>query len=529
MQIDPTAPHMVPTTESAAPGRPTASDGVTSGSPHLKAHRLGLESQHEPIVLMHRDCPVCRSEGFASRTRVALTIGEKSIIATLFQVGDGFIGIDQAGLSEAAWNGLGAREGDKVRVAHPHPLASLADVRSRLYGHRLDLAGLRQVIQDIAAELYSDVELAAFVAAFASQSFDLEETAALTRAMVEAGDQLSWRAPIVADKHSIGGLPGNRTTPIVVAIAAAAGLTIPKTSSRAITSPAGTADVMEVMTKVDLDLAEMRRVVNRHGGCLAWGGSVRLSPADDIIIRVERALDVDCESQLIASVLSKKIAAGSTHVLLDMPVGPSAKVRSPDEAVALSRHLIDVGATFGLEVKPLLTDGTQPVGRAMGPALEARDVLAVLRNDANAPADLRARSLDLAGALLELGGAALAGNGARRAAHILDSGAALTRFMAICEAQGGFREPGCAPLRREVRSKAVGVVAGFDNRRLARTAKLAGAPRAKTAGLEMHVKLGDHVDEGKSLFSLHGESDGEIAYAEAFAEANRDMIAIETP
>lgn len=499
-----------------------------SGDVHrLRARRLGLESQYEPIVLMHKDCPVCRSEGFAARTRVELRIGNRTAIATLYQVGDGMLAVDEAGLSEAAWRRLEAADGDDVKVSHPQPLASLSAVRSKLFGHRLSRSELSAIILDIVGERYSDVELAAFVSAFAGQPFGLYETMALTSAMVAAGDRLSWPSAVVADKHSVGGLPGNRTTPIVVAIAAAAGLMIPKTSSRAITSPAGTADTMETMTLVDLDLPAMRRVVDREGGCLVWGGSVRLSPADDIIIRVERALDVDCEAQLVASILSKKVAAGATHVLLDLPVGPTAKVRSSLEAETLGAHLLKVGKRFGLDVRPMVTDGAQPVGVGMGPALEARDVLGVLRCEAHAPQDLRSRAVALAGSLLELGSAAAEGAGAREAAMLLDTGAAYDKFLAICEAQGGFREPPIAPLKAVRRATLPGRVISLDNRLLARAAKLAGAPGAKSAGLELHVKLGDEVQKGQPLITLHGESPGELAYAEAFADSRAEMLVVE--
>ena len=172
--------------------------------------------------------------------------------------------------------------------------------------------------------------------ACAGDRLDIRETIDLTAAMVEVGEKLSWGVDRVADKHCVGGLPGNRTSMIVVPIIAAAGLLIPKTSSRAITSPAGTADVMETLTRVDLDIADIRKVVEREGGCIAWGGAVRLSPADDILIGVERPLDFDSEGQLVASVLSKKIAAGSTHVVLDLPVGPTAKLRDAEAAARLA-------------------------------------------------------------------------------------------------------------------------------------------------------------------------------------------------
>lgn len=306
------------------------------------------------------------------------------------------------------------------------------------------------------------MQVAAFLTASATGGMSTREIVCLTQAMIEAGRRLTWRAPLIADKHCIGGLPGNRTTPIVVSIVAACGGVIPKTSSRAITSPAGTADVMETLAPVELDLATMRRVVEQEGGCMAWGGAVSLSPVDDLLIRVERPLDLDSDGQLIASVLSKKAAAGSTHVLIDVPVGPTAKVRSKEHALNLATGMKTVGDVLGLAVDVVQTDGSQPVGFGIGPALEARDVLAVLEGRAEAPPDLRRRALDLAGRLLELANLVKAGEGASTAADTLQNGKALRKFEAICEAQGGRRTPPQAAHRRPVPSDRAGVVTSID-------------------------------------------------------------------
>lgn len=502
------------------------SDCPAFSMPTLVARRLMLETQHEPIVLMHADCPVARSEGFAARAQVELSVNGRTAIATLYFVRDDLLELHEIGLSEAAWYRLDANDGSEITLRHPQPLQSMSDVRAKVYGNRLGAPQLRGIISDVVAERYSDVHLAAFLTAFSSQPPEHEEMVALTRAMVDAGDQIDWPGNLIVDKHSVGGIPANRTTPIIVAIVAAAGLTIPKTSSRAITSPAGTADAMETMTTVDLDIAAMRRVVEREGGCVVWGGSVRLSPADDILIRVERALDLDCTAQLVASVLSKKLAAGSTRLLLDIPVGPTAKVRTAREADEISEFLIRVAAAFGLPTRTMITDGTQPVGVGIGPALEARDVLRILRREKDAPPDLKDRAVKLAGALLEMGGAATEGEGAALAEGILGDGRALRKFMAICEAQGGFREPPVAKLTHVITAPITGRLESIDNRQLARVAKLAGAPRSRAAGLEIGAKLGERVEHGQPLLILHGESRGELAYALAYAEANSAMLRI---
>jgi thymidine phosphorylase len=382
------------------------------------------------------------------------------------------------------------------------------------------------IVRDIAAGRYSDLHLAAFVTACAGGRLGYEELVALTRAMVAAGERLNWARSPILDKHSVGGLPGNRTSPIVVAIVAACGLTIPKTSSRAITSPAGTADVMETLAPVDLDLAAMRRVVEREGGCIVWGGAMRLSPADDVLIRVARPLDFDSEAQLVASVLSKKAAAGSTHVLVDIPVGPTAKVRSEAAGEALGGVLTRVGEAVGVEVKPVLSDGSQPVGRGIGPALEARDVLAVLRGAGDAPADLRERALWLAAAVLDMAPHGRLVPSRQSASLALESGAALKKFEAICRAQGALREPPVAPITHVVTAAAAGTVAAIDNRRLARLAKLSGAPAAQAAGVELHVRVGSRVEQDQPLLTLHTQTPGERDYALGYLARHPDMIAV---
>lgn len=491
-----------------------------------RARRLHLHTHHELVAMMRTDSPVCHAEGLAPHTQVYIRNGSQPIAATLYQVDGDFLAGDEIGLSEAAWKALGVTEGTILQVGHAPPLESIACVRRRIYGQRLNAAALSHIVEDVVAGRYTDVHLAAFLTATAAVPFDEDETYFLTKAMVDAGDRLNWPSGIVVDKHCVGGLPGNRTTPIIVAIVAACGLTMPKTSSRAITSPAGTADTMETLTRVDLDLAAMRRVVAAESGCLAWGGAVCLSPADDIFIGVERALDIDTEGQLIASVLSKKIAAGATHVVLDIPVGPTAKVRSAAAADRLAATLGAVAARFGVVTRCIQTDGTQPVGRAIGPALEARDVIAVLTGDTDAPSDLRARACTLAGAVLELGSIAPEGEGRALAEATLADGSAWTKFQRICHAQGGMRTPPQAQLTHPIVATHSGRLAHVDNRRIARLAKLAGAPDAPAAGMILHFRLGDEIIAGQPLLTVHAQSQGEMAYALTYAASNRDMLAI---
>jgi thymidine phosphorylase len=382
------------------------------------------------------------------------------------------------------------------------------------------------VIQDVVGGKYTDIQLSSFVAACVGDRLDTQEIIGLTKAMIQVGEKIHWDHPMIVDKHSVGGLPGNRTTPIVVSIVAAAGLIMPKTSSRAITSPSGTADTMATLTNVNLDLPAIKRVVEQEGACLAWGGAIHLSPADDILIRIERALDVDSEGQLVASILSKKAAAGSTHVVIDMPVGPTAKVRSLEMAETLKGRLMRTGKAVGLDVRVFFTDGNQPVGRGIGPALEAYDVLAVLKAEKVIPQDLRERSLLLASKILEIASVAKEDESRELATKILDDGRAWEKFQAICEAQGGLRLPQKAAFTHEILAPTSGVIDQIDNRKLAMVAKLAGAPEAATAGLVLHTPLKRRIEKGGPLFTIHAETHGELNYAMDYVLSQNNIIHI---
>lgn len=493
----------------------------------LTFKRLGIHTQHEHFAYMREDCQVCVSEGFEALTRIRITTGNKSIVASLNVIRTHILKQGEVSLSESAIRDLGVKEGETITVSHLHPIESLGFMRSKIYGNDLTPKELQGIIRDVVAGNYSNIHLSAFITACAGNRMKSGEIVSLTKAMIDSGEHLRWDNKMIVDKHCIGGLPGNRTTPIIVSIVAAFGLTMPKTSSRAITSPAGTADTMEVLTNVNLTMKHIKKVVKKEGGCIAWGGTARLSPADDILIKVERALDIDSEGQLIASVLSKKVAAGSNHVIIDIPVGETAKLRSIDAANELKVEMEKVAHAIGLKLKVVITDGTQPVGRGIGPSLEARDVLSVLENKPDAPQDLKERALLLAGELLELSGKVESGDGHDKAREILESGKAYNKFMAICEAQGGFSKPGIARHQHEITAKKNGKVLKVDNRKLAKIAKLAGAPDDKTSGVDFLTPVGLTVQKGQPLYVIHAESKGELEYALEYWQSQNNIIEIE--
>ncbi|UYN94619.1 MAG: thymidine phosphorylase family protein [Enhydrobacter sp.] len=485
----------------------------------LRVRKLGIDTSQETVAFLSRRCPFYRAEEFLALARIEITGGGRRIVATLNIVDDpAILAPDELGLSMLAFRQLGLPDGAPVEIAQAAAPASLDHVRAKIDGAELSPEAYRAIAEDLAAHRYSKMEIAAFLIASARFT-TAPEVLSLTRAMASVGSRLAWdNGGIVVDKHCIGGIPGNRTSMIVVPIVAAHGLMIPKTSSRAITSPAGTADTMEVLARVDLGPDEMREIVAAEKGCLAWGGHANLSPADDVLITVERPLSIDTPEQMVASILSKKLAAGSTHLLLDLPVGPTAKLRDRSRFVTLRKLFEYVSDQVGLQTEVVATDGSQPVGRGIGPWLEARDVMQVLERDPAAPRDLEERAVFLAGHVLEFDPALRGGRGIVRAREILESGAALAKMRHIMAAQGP-PPAACAPggLTHDVKAAHDGVVSAIDCLRLARIARLAGAPADKGAGVDLFKKIGEPVEKGEPLYRIHAAFEADFRFASRHA------------
>ncbi len=490
----------------------------------LKIRRVNLDTGRENVAVISRRSTALRPDVFRGFSRVELSSNSKVLLATLLLTDDGMVAPDELGLAEPAFRRFAEPVGSPVTVTPAAPPDSLDAVRAKIQGRVLSDADMSAIIEDITHYRYSEMEIAAFL--IGSASFMTSgELLALSRAMAGAGTQLKWDHDIVVDKHCIGGIPGNRTSMVVVPIVAAHGLMIPKTSSRAITSPAGTADTMEVLARVDLGVDAMKDVVNACHGCLVWGGHVNLSPADDILISVERPLAIDTREQMVASIMSKKLAAGVTHLVIDLPVGPTAKLINTVEAMRLRKLFEFVGGHFGIAVEVVITDGSQPVGNGIGPVLEAQDVMAVLANDPAAPRDLREKSLRLAAHVLEYDSELRGGTGYTRARELLDSGTALKQMHKIIEAQG---PPGCntaiGNLTTEVLAPRDGVVGAIDCLRLNRLARTAGAPIDKGAGIKLFKKIGERVEQGEPLYRIHAVDDAQFELARAGAKADSGYV-----
>ena len=408
---------------------------------------------------------------------------------------------------------LGHVDGDVTVTIAPNP-RSASYIRKKLDDVELEADELDAIVTDIKWDRLTDTELSAFVTSIYTNGLSRAEIVHLTESMVAAGETIAWDSDLVADKHSIGGVAGNRVTPIVVPIVAAAGVTIPKTSSRAVTSAAGTADTMEVFCDVEFDIDEIKGIVSETNGCMVWGGGVNLSPVDDKIIRVETPLSLDPPGQMIASVLSKKKSAGSSRVVIDIPYGEGAKVPSLDAAREMAEDFDRVGTALDMTVDCAITRGNQPIGTGIGCGPEARDILDVLAGDG--PEDLRRKSVSLANMILSACGSD------ERAADILDDGRALETFKAILAAQNG--DPDVTkdglPLGEytaTINAGRDGLISHANNRLVNETARRAGAPKDKGAGLTIAARVGDAVEEAEELFTIYAETEGKLDEAVRFA------------
>ena len=426
------------------------------------------------------------------------------------------------GVFEEVINSLRLKNNDAVDISVARKPLSIDYIKKKLDGQRLSKNEIDQIVWDIVHNKLSAVELAYFVAACYTNVMSTEETILLTKAMVKHGEVLNLGKYPVIDKHSIGGIPGNRTTLVIVPIIAAAGYFIPKTSSRSITSAAGTADTMEVLADVTFPISKMRKIVLKAKGCIVWGGSLNLAPADDKIIAVERPLEIDAESQLLASIMAKKHSVSSTHIVIDVPVGRDSKVKNKVEASRLKKEFEKIGRKLGKHVRVLLTDGSQPIGNGIGPALEARDVLWLLKRDPRRPLDLERKCLKMCAEIFNMVGIK---NSYKRALEILNSGRAYSKMIEIIKAQNG-KEIAAEDIKigrhcHDVLSAKSGRVASINNMLISRIARIAGAPRDKGAGIYLYKHVGDKVKRGEKLFTIYAEGRRELEYAKDVAKSAR--------
>jgi AMP phosphorylase len=446
--------------------------------------------------------------GVHSKDRISIQTISKhpKEVATTIDIVKKIVRKDEIAVSYELKKHLNLKVGQKVEVNLSHPPDSMNFIKKKINNNPLCEEEINAIIRDVANNSLSESEIALFISAVYKYGMSMKETIYLIKAIRDSGNQLRLRNKLVADKHSIGGVPGNRTTPIVVPICAAIGLIMPKNSSKAITSAAGTADVIETIAGVDFSIKELKKIIKKTNACMVWGGALGMVPADSKIIRIEKSLKIDPEAQLLASIMAKKLAAGSKYILIDIPYGKNAKV-SKSRALKLKKKFDYLGKYFKKRLKCILTDGSQPVGCGIGPALELKDIIKILNPKKKGPQDLEKKSLFLAAELLEMTGKAKKGKGLNLAEEILYSGKAFKKFKEIIKAQNGsLRRIKDAKFKRDILAKKSGKIIEINNKKINSLARAAGCPIDKSAGVYLCHKKGDRIKRRQRLLTLYAES-----------------------
>ncbi len=430
---------------------------------------------------------------------------------------------DEIAVSSETKERLDLKTRQKVEVNLASEPKSLIFIKKKLDKKSLSEKEINEIIKDVVNNSLSEPEIALFISAMYEQKMSLNETIYLIKAILKFGNRIVLKNKFVVDKHSIGGVSGNRTTPIIVSICAAAGLIVPKSSSKAITSAAGTADVIETIARIEFSIAEVKKILRKTNACMVWGGALGMIPADSKIIRVEKILKIDPVAQLLASIMSKKLASGSEYILIDIPYGKTAKLNKT-KALELKKKFEQLGRYFNKKLKCVLTDGSQPIGNGIGPALELFDVIKILNPREKGPRDLEKKSLFLAGEILEMTGKAKRGGGIKMAKEILDSGEAFEKFKQIIQVQGGnLKKIKIAKFKKNIFSKKSRKILEIDNKKINSLARISGCPVDKFSGVYLYFHVGDKLKKGEKILTIYSESNSRLKQAIKFYKKEKPI------
>ncbi len=476
------------------------------------AKKIDLEAGEYTIIMNKKDA---QELGLRSQSRVKVTNDGDSATA-IVEISETMVKSGEVGVLHHISRCVAAHDGDELKIVPTGKPGSIDHIREKLEGRELSEHAIKEIITDITEHRLSDIELSAYVSGVYAHGMNLRETKDLTLAMIETGDRIEFDKHPVFDHHSVGGVPGNKITLLIVPIVAAAGLMIPKTSSRAISSAGGTADIFEVLADVTLNLSEIKKIAEEIGGTIAWGGAVNLAPSDDLIIRAEYPLRIDPYSQVLASVLSKKKATGAEYLVMDIPVGPHTKVHDLEKGRKYARDFMALGEEIGIKVRCALSYGGQPIGEAVGPAVEAREAMAALEGK-DVPNSLIEKSTELAGMILEQGGIA-EGRGKEEAKKLLSSGKALDKMKEIIQYQRGdpditSDEIDIGTHTYEILAVEEGYVGEINNHGIIEIVRAAGAPYHKGSGIILNNKRGDKVETDEVLFTIYSDNEKKLEEA----------------
>jgi AMP phosphorylase len=484
---------------------------------YLRSKNLDLGEDNDfNIVLNRKDA---ERLGVREGEIAVVGMGEIELYANVMET-DSKVMEGEIGLFEEIWKQYDIDNGYSVFVDIPEPSKSLEAISKKLLGHDLTQQDLEMIMKDIGSRKLRETEIAFFVSTFFNPGFNDAEIYWMTKGMAESGDILNFKGirgngELVADKHSIGGVAGKAITPTLVPILVAGGLIVPNTSTRAITSPAGTSDILEVVMPVALSKERVMDVVKQTGGCMFWGGSLELSPADDVIINVERSLRIQEFQKVLVSIVAKKISMGVTNILIDLPYGKGSKVERPDDVQMLDREFKKLFKKFNIECETIKRVIKGPDGRSVGPNLEIREALRILEREEHKCQELEDVIVEMATRIFENTKVVDRGKGKKFAQELLDSGKALDKFWEIAFAQGAVKKINSSEIRygkieHDLLSDRDGVVKSINNVELVAVARALGNPKIKEAGLYVHKMPGEEVKKGDKLITIYATTEGRL-------------------
>lgn len=460
----------------------------------------------KPIAVIHSE--TARELGVMPLDRIMITDPKtkKSSIA-IIDITDSLVSEKEIGLFKDVQKAIKTKDASELCVTAVERPKSVDFIKNKILGQPLKTSEIKEIVKDLDQNRLSDVEAGAFMSAVYIHGYNMQETLAMARALLKNGKRVTFDVKPIVDKHSIGGING-RATMVIVPIVAAAGLYFPKNSSRSITSAAGTADSMEVLANVALDIEEIKKITKKTGAVISWGGALNLAPVDEKIIKIEYPLSLNPQGQIIASVLAKKASVSSSHVVIDLPIGNGLKLSSKEEAEILAEKFIEIGSKLGMKIEAVVTDGNKPSGPAFGPALEAKHALQVL--EGKTFDELAQKSCELSGVLLEMTGKAKEGEGFETARKILRAGKANKKMKEIIKAQQGkiFKSEKIthAEFKAEIKSRKEGEIMRIDIKRLTLIARAAGAPYDKKAGVLLKKETGKRIKKHETIYEIHAEN-----------------------
>ncbi|MFA5747673.1 MAG: thymidine phosphorylase [Candidatus Absconditabacterales bacterium] len=449
---------------------------------------------------------------------VSLIYKGKEIVVSV-DLSNKFIKPGQIGILKDVREKYGIKQHEIVTISYTKTsLDSVEALKKSLKGGKLNEKEIKSIIDDIASGRFTTILTTYYAASAFLHKPDLKELFWTAKAMANTGETLKFKG-IVADKHCIGGVPGNETSMIAVPIIASLGIKIPKSFSKAITSPAATGECVNVLMDISFDTNQIKDLIKKNNCCLIRGGGVNIAPADDKIIQVSYPLSLESTDKAVVSIMAKKYAMGITHCLIDIPLGPTAKVNNIQQAKDLKKKFEYIGKSFGMKMHVEITDAKQPIGAGIGAIMQVREVLRVLQQHTLRPMDLQNKAVFLASKIIELVGMAKGKSAYALAMKQLTSGEAWKKMQKIIILQNGknpnikSEELPLAKIQKEIIAEKNGKVKNINMKFLNLAARALGSPLDAQGGLYLNKKLDDVVKKGDVICTLYTNDENKIAVA----------------